>query len=652
MEARVEDGKVVSLKGDPNHPMTKGFICRKMKSYPEKLYSHKRISTPLLCDGEKGSGKFKKISWDEAWKILTEKLHAIINQFGGEAVLPFCYAGNMGKVNRNAGFPLFHKIGATRIEQTICSAAAVAGWKKQCGSTPGSPAEKVIDSDLVICWGINAKVTNVHFWQMVVQAKKQGAKLVVIDPYKNSTGGSADFYFPVKPGGDSALALGIIKYLIETQNIATEHLYGECDGFDTLQPYLEEVPWSQLVDLSGLAYSDFEKLVQLFMQHPKTFIRIGVGLTRNSRGAAGIRSIASLAMVLGLFSGDKGKGVMSFSGAFKGGDSGLTHEELLEDEPRTINMIQLGKALTAMEPPVKLLMVYNANPLSVAADTATVRTGLLREDLFTVVHEHTMTPTAKYADLILPATTFLENRDVYTSYGHYCLKVVDRVIEPIGMAMSNFDFFQTLARKMGYTDPAFQESTDERIYSFLQEIKGLPDTITVEECFHGKLAESNNKFMDEDLLEASGNRFSFVPESNIDGDTYPFLGEGAEFDHPDLVSRFPLKLITPPHEVLLNSTFGERYEDVIQEVLIHPVDAKEYGIDNHQLVVLSNNRGEVKRKAVITEDTQQGLVVAEGIFWPDQYSNGVNDLTSQKLSDLGGGSLFHEARVALKQCSQ
>lgn len=649
MLATVENGKVVSLKGDPVHPMTRGFICRKMKSYPEKVYSSKRIMTPLLRDGEKGSGQFKSISWDDAWTLLTDRLQDVLEEFGGEAVLPFCYAGNMGKVNRNAGFPFFHKIGATRIKQTICSAAAVAGWKKQCGSTSGSPSEKVLDSELIVCWGINAKVTNVHFWKMAVQARKKGAKLLVIDPYKNITGASADHYFAVKPGGDSALALGVIKYLLEKQLIDAEHLKAEGEGFDILQSYLDETSWSQLCEQSGLKFEELEKLALLFKEYPKTFIRIGVGLTRNSKGGAAIRSIASLGMSLGLFSGEKGKGILCFAGAYKGGDEKLVHESLLTTEPRTINMIQLGQALTAMTPPVKMLMVYNANPLSVAPDSGIVQKGLLRDDLFTMVLDHTMTPTARYADLVLPATTFLENRDVYTGYGHFCLKVADRVIEPVGEAVSNFDFFQTLARKMGYDDPEFVETEEDRIRSFLEGVQGVPKEFSVEDCVNGQLVESIHKTMDQDLLKISDNRFVFA-ERKKDNDIYPYSGEAEEFDNPDLISRFPLKMITPPHPDLLNSTFGERYENSIQEVLIHPEDARRYGIEDGKMVSLVNHRGEVKRRAVVTVDTQAGLVVAEGLFWPDQFSNGVNQLTSQKLSDIGGGSLFHEARVAVQAC--
>ncbi len=641
--AAIEEGKITTLSGDPTHPVTQGIICRKMKGYVNKVYSEQRILTPLLRDGQKGNGRFKRISWDDAWAVLTEKLHTILNTYGGEAVLPFCYAGNMGKVNRNAGFPFFHKIGATRIKQTICSASAGAGWKKQCHDTPGSPPEKVLDAKVVVCWGINAKVTSLHFWKLVMDARKRGAKLVVIDPYRNSTGRMADYYYSINPGGDNAFALAIFKYLLETDKLNPEYVEKDTNGFQSFKQYVEKASWQQLCKTSGVSYKTVEEVATVLTSHPETFIRIGVGLTRNSRGGAGIRSIINLGKALGLFEAGKGRGIFCFSGAFRGGNAHLVHDELLPAEPRTINMIELGKALNQLDPAVKALIVYNSNPLSVAPDSGMVRQGLLRDDLFTVVHEHTMTPTARYADIILPATTFLENRDVYTAYGHFFLKVVDKVIEPVGEALSNFDFFNTWAQKMGFDDDAFYETVDDRIRYFLEDLDGLPEQVTVEQAMAGVLTESTYKNAQENLLQVHNNTFTFCDGN----DAYPNVGAGVEFDNADYMVKYPFKLLTPPHDDLLNSTFGEKFENSVQQVLVHPEDASAYGIQNGNQVILSNHRGTVVREAKITDDTQKGLLVAEGLFWQDQFSNGINELTSQTLSDLNGGAIFHESRVAL-----
>lgn len=587
--AIVEDGKVTKLTGDPEHPFTKGFICKKMKRYVEKVYSARRVTHPLLRTGEKGAAEFKRITWEEAWRVLVERLTGIIDQHGGEALLPFCYAGNMGKLNRNGGFPFFHKIGATQIEQTICSAAASAGWKKHCGSAPGSPPEKVLDSSLVVLWGINARVTNIHFWNLVQKARKNGAQLIVVDPYKNITAKSADLHITVAPAGDSMLALGVVKSLFEEGAVDLKGLAADSVGFEPYLNHVKSLSWNEIETVSGVKSEDIKLLAEYFQNNPASFIRIGIGMTRNSRGGDGVRSILCLSKVLGLFSGDPGRGVLGSSGAFRGGGESFTHESLLAGTPRKINMIQLGAALTALEPPVKCLMVYNANPVSVAPDGAVVRQGLKRDDLFTVVLEHTMTPTAKYADLLLPATTFLENLDIYTSYGHFEMQVADKVIEPVGEALSNFDFFQKLAVKMGYHDLPYTENGMERIQNYLNTVDGLSEGSNHDDILHGKRVQSTYSYLTSDVLQATGNTFVFCDEGDL-SDKFPLQINATEFDDPDLRCRFPLKLITPPHVDMLNSTFGELHEEKELLVMIHPKDAEKYEIGDDQKVELHNFR--------------------------------------------------------------
>jgi len=645
MIATVENGRVTGLQGDKDHPYTNGFICGKMRKYPERLYGCERVLYPQVRTGRKGDGKFRRIGWGEAFDILVDRLTEIKKQHGGEAILPYAYAGNMGSVNRFAGFPFFNRLGTSRLDQTICSAAAGAGWEKQCGNRPGSSPEKALDADLIICWGINCKVTNVHFWQYVVRAKKRGCKVLVIDPYRNVTAKSADIYLQVKPGGDSALALGVLKVLIEQHHVAQNYIAKETEGFAELSDYLEKIEWPGLIDQSGVAKEQMEEMAELLYQHPKTFLRLGVGLTRNSRGGMAVRAITSLAAALGLYEEGKGRGVLLMSGAFRGRKDKLTYPSLREELTRKVNMIQLGHALTAIDPPVKALFAYNCNPLSANPDGAMVRKGLLREDLFTIVHEQVMTPTARYADLLLPATTFLENRDIYTSYGHFFLGVVDPVISPLGEAKSNFDLFQGLAQKMGFTDEPFKQSCDERIADYLTDMQGLPVEISPAEVLKGGYILSTHAMS---IPGDQQGKFRFSSGINPAKPRIPCLLEGGEFADVDLQSRFPFLLITPPHMDLLNSTFGERYIDRPGELFIHPEDASEYGVLDGELVMLENFRGWTSRIARVTDDTQQGLLVAEGIFWQtEENQNGINDLTSQKLTDMGGGATFHESRVKL-----
>ncbi len=646
--ATLESGKICRLTGDPAHPFTQGFLCRKMRNYHERIYSKDRLLYPQKRIGKKGEGKFEQISWDETWELLADRLGSIIDEYGGEAILPFMYAGNMGAVARTAGHPFFHRIGASRLEQTICSTTARAGWQKQCGSRPGTPPEVAEDASLIVAWGINMKVTNVHFWQYVRKAQKKGAKLIVIDPYRNITGKSADIYLPVQPGGDTALALGAIKALLEHGVINLDNLNKQTKDFSHLNDYLQKTSWTFITEQCGLSKSTIEYFALLLKSTPQTFLRIGIGLTRNSRGAMAVRAIVSLAAVVGLFEGGPGRGVLLSSNAFTGPTDALTHPNLAALPSRIINMIQLGMALQTAKPKVRALMVFNANPLSVVPDTSTVRDALSKNSLFTVVHEQVMTPTARFADLLLPATTSFENRDLYTGYGHFHMSIVDPVIPPQGEAISNFDFFQTLAKKMHFDDSAFYESIDERLDNYTQDLEGLPADFSLKTYTPGSYICSNRCQGSSMKNEEHQPLFSFTAETNSENLDFPRLIAGGEAEDVDLVTRYPFHLITPPHMDLLNSTFGERYPEKKGEVLIHPEDADTYYVQDGDEVLLKNFRGETKRIARVSFDTQIGLLVAEGLFWENtENQNGINDLTSQKVADLGGGATFHESRVAI-----
>ncbi|TKB23790.1 molybdopterin oxidoreductase [Desulfopila sp. IMCC35006] len=660
MLATVEDGRVVALHGDKDHPYTAGFICRKMRRYPERLYCAQRILYPQLRVGRKGAGEFRRIDWQQALDILAARLKAICQQYGGESILPYSYAGNMGAVNRFAGYPFFHRLGTSRLDQTICSAASGAGWQKQCGNLPGCPPENAADAELIVAWGINIKVTNVHFWRYVTHARKKGARLLVIDPYCNQTGKAADNYLQVKPGGDSGLALGVMKSLIEKNKIDQQFIDRHTEGFAQQAAYVMARDWESFVSESGVAKDEIEELAALLAGAPRTFFRIGIGLSRNSRGGMSVRAIASLAACLGLFAGGKGRGVLLSSGAFRGDKGKLTYPDLASAPTRIVNMIQLGHALTALDPPVKALIVYNSNPMSVNPDGAMVRRGLQREDLFTVVHEQVMTPTAKYADLLLPATIFLENLDVYTGYGHFYLGVAQPAIEPVGEAWSNFKLFQSLALKMGFNEPVFQQSCEERIVDYLTDMPGFPAGCAVQDVLAGSLVHSAYSSVDGRVLADGTHTLRLLSPNSVPEPTMACLTAAGEFGDPDLQSRYPFRLITPPHPDLLNSTFGEFYPGTRGSVLVHPEDAAMCQVQDGDTVRLSNGRGQTKRLAKVTTDTGRGVLVAEGIFWPveedaevagngseNAIHGGINDLTSQKLTDMGGGATFHESLVSL-----
>lgn len=651
MIARVEDGIVTSLAGDPGHPYTRGFICRKMRGYPARVYGKDRILYPQLRVGRKGEGRFRRISWEEALGIFAENITKTLESHGGEAILPYQYAGNMGAINRNAGYALYHKLGASRLKETICSAAAGAGWDMHLGGVPGSPPETAEDADLIVVWGINLKVSNIHFWQYIAAARKRGARVLVIDPYRTATAQSADEYLQVAPGGDGALALGAIKALLEMEAVDRRMLAEQATDFAELENYLQRTPWPEFSRLSGLGREQIENFARLLHRNPRAFIRIGIGLSRNSRGGMSVRSILSLAAVLGVFGGGEGRGVLLSSRAYSGDVNRLRFPELLTEPSREINMAHLGHALTTLEPPVKLFIVYSCNPLSVAPDSSMVRRGLAREDLFTVVHEQVMTPTAGYADLLLPATTFLENMDLYTGYGHFEMAVVKPVIMPVAEARSNFTLFQDLARVLGYTDRPFRQSVEERLASYIETIEGLPEGFTYSPGTATDWLTSTRKRVSESVMERWQVPFQFMASTAKAGPPVPALPcllEADEFSDRDLLARLPFQLITPPHKDLLNSTFGERYRGVTGTVLIHPEDAAEHGIGEGDRVKIANLRGWAVRVARVTGDTRKGLLVAEGIYWQTgEFETGINDLTSQKTTDIGAGPTFHETRVAL-----
>ncbi len=652
MIASMEDNIITRLDGDPDHPFTSGFLCKKVRTYHERVQSEDRILFPQKRTGEKGEGKFKRISWDEAWSILVHKLGNIKDQHGGEALLPYSYAGNMGKVNFFAGHPFFHRYGASQLNRTICSVAAKTGWNLHYGSHPQSPPEKVVDADLVIAWGINAKVTNIHFMPLVVKARRRGARFIVIDPYENVTAEAADDHYRVKPGGDASLALGILKHLTESNRIDRQFIEQYSDGFAELARYLANNSLETFAEASGLALDSLMELADLLARNPKTFIRVGVGLSRNTQGAMATRAIACLSAAVGLFDGKEGAGALLSSQSFSLDPRVFGFASLIDKPTRTINMVRLGEALTEASPAIKGLFVYSSNPLSVAPDSSKVRKGLEREDLFTVVHEQFHTSTTKYADLLLPASTSFENDDIYIGYGHYFMGRTEPAIAPRGESISNFELFQTLALKMGYDDPAFHQNVHDRIQSYLPAISGLAASEIQNGLPAGVAVRSEKYDIGGDFTQFKGKHFTFTLPGDAAGESgHPQLIERSELDDPGLVQKYPFALITPPNSELLNSTFGERYPDKTGKVLIHSEDASAADIADTDLVEIYNNRGFNRRLGEVTDKTQPGLLVAEGIYWQTDASQqtGVNDLTSQAITDAGEGGTFHESRVGIRK---
>jgi len=642
----VAGGRAVAVKGDPEHPHSRGTLCPKMTQYQDTVHSPRRLTTPLLATGPKGGGSFAPISWDEAIQRIAERFRGIIAGHGAEAILPYSYAGTMGLIQRNAGHAFFHRLGASRLDRTICSPAKAAGWAAVMGQTPALPPDTLRHSDLVLLWGINALATSLHSLQWVREARRAGAKVWLIDTYETPTAAVADRTFKVRPGSDGALALGIMHLLVRDGRQDSAFIAAQVQGFAELAAQvLPHYPPERVAQLTGLPVAELEQLAQAYGQARAPFILLGSGLSRYGNGAMNIRTIACLPAVVGAYARAGGG---AFAGVNNGGDFNLaevTREDFLPHPVRTVNMNRLGQALDTLEGPrIMGLYVYHANPAAVAPDQNAVLRGLARPDLFTVVHERFLTDTARYADLVLPATSSLEHGDLYRSYGSYCIQRVRAVIPPVGESRSNWQVFQLLAEAMGFQEPFFRQSADgliDHLLSLDSPVRAGLDRAAVEAGRAVELRPARGGY-----LTPSGRIEILNPR--LDPPLPTHLERHAE------AATLPFSLMTAPALLGLNSSFQER--DQLRErqggmrLLMNPDDAQARGLQDGQPVIAWNDLGEVRFQLAASAKVPAGLVVAEGVWWrvfaPGDRT--VNALTSQRLTDQGGGSTFYDNRVNVR----
>jgi len=644
----VEDGRVVSVKGDPDHPFTRGAVCVKVKHYGERVHSPLRIHHPLKRVGEKGEGAFEPISWDQALAEIVERYGRIISEFGAEAILPYSYAGTMGVVQFHAGHAFFHRLGASRLLRTICGAAAEAGFSASMGRIPTTDIESAVDADLILLWGTNTLSTNMHAWPFFLKARQQGAVIVAIDPYANRTAQAADLHLKLRPGTDAALALGMMHVLVKKGLIDREFIARETIGFEHLLSRLDAYPPRRAAEIAGLSEGQIEDLAIRYGTARAPYIRTGWGPSRQLRGGMAMRTIALLPALVGAIH-KRGAGITrSTSPAFAFNMEAVRQEGMGPRPGRTINMVQLGSALTAVsDPPVKALHVYHSNPAVVAPDSTKVLQGLRREDLFTVVHEILMSETVLYADIVLPGATSMECTDLYRSYGHYYLQMAHPVIEPVGEARSALSVFQELAHRFGFNDPCFSQSESDIIEDLMASDSPYLEGITLDCLKEGRPVRLN---VPADIFSSGfktpSGKIEFYSASMAAQGLDP-LPNGDPSVDGEGEGRFPLQLITPPRHQFLNSTFNEidqlRHQAGPPTLMIHPDDARERGIAEDQEVRVYNDRGEVFLSARITDRTAPGVTVAEGLYWPRFMpgSHGINELTSQALTDMGNGCAFH-----------
>ncbi len=649
----VVDGKVERVTGNPDHPVTKGAICHKVRRFPERVYHPDRLLNPMRRTGPKGSMQFEQISWSEAYDEIRRQFDSAIDKYGAESILPYSFYGNMGVLNAEGmDRRFFHRLGASRLERTICNSAGAAGFAYTMGATAGVDPEDTVYSQLIVFWGCNVVSTNMHQMLLAEQARKRGAKIVVIDVHNNRSAKWADWFIPIRPGTDAALALGVMHLLIRDHLIQEDFVEKYTVGYDQLKHHVLEYTPEKVSAITGVSVEDLCSLAQLYGTTSPSFIRIGNGLQHHDNGGMIVRTIACLPALTGQW-GMRGGGALKGNSYYAALNTrALQRPDLLPRPlPRSINMNQLGDALLKTDRPIKVLFVYNSNPAQVAPDQTKVRQGLLREDLFTVVHDLFLTDTCKYADLVLPATSHFENLDLYKSYWHLYLQLNEPIIPPIGECKSNFTLFQELAKVMGFTEPCFDETEEEMIETALHN----GNNPYLSEISFQTLREQGWVKLHIDF--APGHRVGAPTPTGKKVALYSRQMERAGLAplpaHQGLREddTYPLYFTTPPNHHFLNSTGANVSMLMAAErrptLQMHPLDAKHRKVEQGRLVKVFNDRGSIVLQADITMDVQPGLVIAQGLWWDDDelgYQS-VNVLTSQRIADMGGGATFFSTRV-------
>ena len=644
----VDGERVHKVRGDPDHPYSQGSLCPKVNGYERSVHHPGRLTTPMFRDGPKGEGRFRSVSWDEAIALVSGRLREIAAAHGPEAILPYSYAGTMGLVQRNAGHAFFHALGASRLDRTICSPAKGAGWRAVMGETLAPHPDEVLESDLAIVWGLNAVATSIHFVQRVKEARRRGAEVWVIETYRTPTSDLADRVFLVRPGSDGALALGMAHVLFRDGLVDRTFLTASVQGWERFRDeVLPECTPAWAAGKTGLDPATVEELARRYAAARAPFIRLGSGLSRYGNGAMNVRCITCLPALVGAWA-RPGAGLLGSTSGSQAFDASLVTREDLQPRPtRLVNMNRLGHALTELDAPrVMAMVVYAANPAAVTPDQEAVLRGLSREDLFTVVHERYLTDTARYADVLLPATTAVEHDDLYCSYGQYVIQRVAPAIPPVGESWSNWDLFRRLAAEMGIDHPFFRQTSRDLVDALLAKPAPLRAGIDAAGLAEGRGVE---------LALPPGAKAAFrTPSGKIEI-------ENPRQRHPlprwlpshEEDGELPFRLVTGASVWGLNSSFRERSELRDREggpaLMVNPSDAAGRGLTGSR-VVAWNGLGQATFALRITDRTPPGVVIAEGVPWLSHVHGGrtVNALTSQRLTDEGAGSTFYDNRVDLR----
>ncbi|WP_446715503.1 molybdopterin-containing oxidoreductase family protein [Bacillus sp. OTU530] len=650
------DEKIVKVTGNPEHPVTKGVICHKVRHTPDKIHHPDRLLYPLKRVGVKGEGTFKRISWEEAYAEIKEKFTAIIDEYGAEAILPYSFYGNMGVINTEGmDRRFFHRLGASQLERSICNAAGSTGYVYTMGKSAGVDPEDTVHSKLIIIWGCNLLSTNMHQAMFLTEARKNGAKIVVIDVHENRTAKWGDWFIPILPGTDAALALGIMHILIEENLLDKAFIDAYTVGFEQLREQARDYTPEKVSALTGVSVEDIKKLARLYGTTTPSFIRIGNGLQHHDNGGMIVRAISCLPALTGQWA-HLGGGAVKGNSSFSSFNSFLLERPDLmpQPAPRIINMNQLGRALLEIaDPPVKALFIYNCNPAQVAPEQTKVRNGLLRDDLFTVVHELFMTDTAKYADLVLPATSSFENLDLYSSYWHLYIMLNEPVLQPQGEAKSNFTLFKELAALMDFEEACFQDSEEDMIRQALDNPRN-PHLLGI--TYEGLRQNKWLRAQTNQIAPAYQNPPTPSGKIELFSESLEQQGLSPLPAHVPLQdSKYPLRFVPGPNHQFLNTSLANLPK--LQKLEGRPVvylnveDAQSRGIQNGDIVKIWNDRGSCRLFASVGQAVLPGVAVTQGLWWEDEELGyiSVNTLTPDALSDIANGATFFSGTVEVEK---
>jgi len=685
MVFEVEDGKLTGVRGNPDHPMTRGGLCVKLKDYEKRHYHSDRLLYPMRRTGPKGSKKFERISWDEALDEITDKWKAIIEEYGPQAIMPYSYLGHQGLVHGlNGGDAFFNKMGATVCERTFCGEGSCTAWLTTVGPTAGLDVESYIHSKYIVLWACNSVSTNLHHWAIVQDAKKKGAKVVVIDAYKSRTAKQADWHIAPKPGTDGALAMAIINSIIEQGLVDKDYVDNYTVGYDELaERARERTPeWAEAI--TGVAAEDIRQLAKDLATEQPAAIRMGVALERHYGGGQTIRAVTCIPGLTGAWR-HVGGGITQFpvwEHPYK--FDVICRPDLIPEGTRVINALQIGRALTGemdLDIPIKSMMFWNANPVTQSPETDKIVAGLMNEDLFMVSAEHFISDTASYADIVLPASMGAEMEDMILSWGHLYLTYNEKCVESPGEAIPNNEIFRRLAALMGYEEDRLKWSDSECLENFIDWDAPACEGIDLEYMRQHGFARLNVGTKDDRCLHKEGNfptpsgkcEFKLEGATNFVAGPFRQMYEGFQpgepldslpdyvppresvETNPDLAKKYPLNIVSPKSHGFLNSCYANMDHKIKgqgeQFVMINAVDADSRGIKDGDQVRVFNGRGGFEGDARITDDVNSGLIIATLGYWRQLNEGTVNCISSAEFANMGHAPSFSDNLVQVEKAS-